>query len=95
MKKDYFTPSERRQIYLSIAKMIWYGNFNSGVCILLGSRMSKGYFGTPDEDIEAAFPEFFLFRPKHYSGAWWDDPKSFGRLNALLFAAEMTKDAKR
>lgn len=94
--RNSFTEKQRKQIYLESAEASEERFKQPGIagikggCVYLGERMYHGYLGTSDEDIEAAFPEFFLFKPfDSVEGLWWTNNDE--RVLALLFAAAMTE----
>lgn len=98
-----FTKQQRRKIYMEIAKQIFEESLGNGfheptngeiqrICVDLGYKMPNGYASTPYEEIESAFPEFFLFK-RNRIGGWWEDNYRGNneRIIALLFCAEMCK----
>lgn len=74
-------------------------NNMKAACIELGNALPRGFWLTPNAEIEMSFPEFFLFKPTIEEGyrpisTYWDSSVGFNdvRFVAMMIAYEIAKD---
>ena len=102
MQKNKLKPKERAEMYLFFYKLLESNNWKDVRTnyIYKKTDLPSGYDILEWEEdgeymLSEVFPEFALFRnPKSNTLRWWSKTDLNSRKNALLLAAEITKDAK-
>lgn len=86
-----YTKKERNAIYRKALELFYRGKrgeyFTTFLCLIFFDVDES----LKDEDLSEQLPEFWLFKPRGESYAWWESNDHDNRENALLFCIEMTK----